>query len=219
MKMDKQESKYNKVFDIIEHPDNYTPGQLAEIMSDTETREIYNLLCMTESAMDANKEINVEAEWENFSSKHSIRPSRRFMWFGSRAASIAALIVTSIAAVAAGIAVTVAVIDHKDEPMASNDMEIPVTSITIQSDSITAQTDSIKVNVAAVMFENEPLEVIMNQVANAYGVEIKFNNKETAALHLYYKLDTTLPLDEVLSQLNTFDQINIKRNDNTITID
>ena len=64
--MDKMD-KYELVLDIVEHPEKYTSGQLAEIMSDQETREIYNLLCKTESAIEANEEVDVDAEWENFS--------------------------------------------------------------------------------------------------------------------------------------------------------
>lgn len=70
------------------------------------------------------------------------------------------------------------------------------------------------------MFEDEPLEKIMKEVADAYGVEeIRFNNLEAAALHLYYKFDPSLPLNEVVEQLNTFEQINIKQNGNILTID
>lgn len=55
--------KYELVLDIVEHPEKYTSEQLAEIMSDPETREIYNQFCKTESAIDANEEVDVDAEW------------------------------------------------------------------------------------------------------------------------------------------------------------
>ena len=209
MKMD----KYELVLDIVEHSDNYTSEQLAEILSDPETEEIYNLLCKADTAVEANKEVNVDAEWEVFSKRYAVRPRNFFMWFGSRAASIAAIISTSVVAVA----VTVAVIGHKAEQTADNGMEESAPSVA--SDSITMQTDTVKVDVTPIMFEDESLEAIMKKVAAVYGVEVVFRNKEVASLHLYYKLTPTLPLDEVVSQLNTFEQINIKRNGNTLTID
>ncbi|MFA4087158.1 MAG: DUF4974 domain-containing protein, partial [Paramuribaculum intestinale] len=70
-----------------------------------------------------------------------------------------------------------------------------------------------------VMFENEPLEKIMKEVAGAYGVDVRFDNREAALLHLYYKFDPSLPLTEIVEQLNTFEQINIKHNGNILTID
>ncbi len=210
--------KYELVLDIVEHPEKYTSEQLAEIMSDPETREIYNLLSKADSAIEANKEVYVEAEWEDFSERHSVRNRRISFWSGSRAASIAAIVSTSIVAVAAGIAVTVAVIDHKPKPIAENVVVAP-SVIAVSTDTLTTKNDTVMVNQTPVMFEDEPLEKIMKEISNAYDVEVKFNSKEAALLHLYYKFDPSLPLNEVVEQLNTFDQINIKQNGNTLTID
>lgn len=220
--MDKHESKYNTVFDIIDHPEKYPVDRLNEILSDPETREIYNLLCKADAAIEANeadKEVDVNAEWNDFSRKHSIRRRPFLTWFGSRAASIAVIICTSIVAVAAGIAVTVAVMDQKSEPVNNKEMPSETSPTEEVSEVTTVHTDTVEVPAAPVMFENEPLETIMKTVAAVYEVEVKFNNEEAATLHLYYKLDPTLSLDEVVSQLNTFEQINIKRNGDTLTID
>lgn len=210
--------KYELVLDIVEHPEKYTSEQLAEIKSDPETKEIYNLLCKTDSAIEANKEVDIEAEWEDFSEKHAVRPRRPKFWFGSRAASIAAIICTSIVAIAAGIAVTVAVIDHKPEPIVENVVVAP-SVVAVSTDTLITKNDTVMVNQTPIVFENEPLEKIMKEVAVAYDVTVKFNNKKVALLHLYYKLDPSLPLNEVVEQLNTFEQINIKQNGNTLTID
>ena len=210
--------KYDLVLDIIEHPEKYTSGQLAEIMSDSETREIYNLLCKADAAIEANEEVDVDAEWENFSEKHAVRPRRSKFWFGSRAASIAAIIGTSIVAVAAGIAVSVATVDNKPKPSAEN-IAVAQSVTTVSADTLTAHSDTALVNLIPIMFDNEPLEKIMEEVAVVYGVEIAFNNKEAALLHLYYKFDPSLPLTEVVEQLNTFEQIKIKQNGNILTID
>ena len=58
MKMD----KYDLVLDIIAHPEKYTSEELNEIMADGETREIYNLLCKTDSAIEAHNVVDVDAE-------------------------------------------------------------------------------------------------------------------------------------------------------------
>lgn len=210
--------KYDLVLDIIEHPEKYSSELLAEIMSEPETREIYNLLCKTESAIKGSEEPDINEEWENFSDSYSIHPRGVFSWLGSRAASISAIVGTSIAAVAAWIAVTVSVIDYKSEPIAEN-MAIVPSAVTVLSDTITNKCDTVNVSLTPVMFENEPLEKIMNEIAKAYGIEVKFKDVNVASLHLYYKFDPSLTLNEVIDQLNTFEQINIRRNDNTLTID
>lgn len=210
--------KYNLVLDIIEHPEKYTSEQLAEIMSEPETREIYNLLCKTESVIKSSEAPDVNAEWEKFSNSQLVHPRRVFSWLGSRAASIAAIVGTSIAAVAAGIAVTVTVINYKSEPIAEN-MAVAPSVVAVTADTIKTKCDAANVSLTPVMFENEPLEIIMKVVAKTYGIEVKFNDVNVASLHLYYKLDPSLTLNEVIEQLNTFEQINIRRNGNTITID
>lgn len=213
-----ERDKYTLVLDIIEHSDDYTSGQLAEILSDPETREIYNILCMTRSAVDADKDIDVETEWERFTQEHAGSHRRRFAVPGRRAASIAAIIGTSIVAVAAGIAVTVAVIVHKPEPTPCVETTTPSTVAETTVGTAT-KNDTINATPAPVMFENEPLERIMERIAATYGIKVKFNNKEAASLHLYYRLDPSLPLNEVVEQLNTFEQINITQNGNTLNID
>ena len=213
--------KYDLVLDIIEHPLNYTADNLTELLSDPETREIYNLLCKTESAVEANKSIDVDAEWENFGRKHTISHHRYFNWFGSRAASITAIIGTSIVAVAAGIVVTIAVSMPKSESM-ENNIEHAEYKYTLNQEKALPHilsTDSIPEELEPIQFENEPLENIMETIARIYNVSISFSSKELTSLHLYYKLDPVLTLDEVISQLNTFEQINITRNGNTLTID
>ena len=210
--------KYDLVLDIIEHPDKYSSEQLAEIMSEPETREIYNLLCKTESAIKDSEEPDVSSEWEKFSDSRLVRSRRVFSWFGNRAASIAAIVGSSIVAVAAGIAVTVSVIDHKSEPFAENTAVAP-SAVAISTDTIASKCDTVNVYMTPVMFENEPLEKIMNEVAKTYRVEVKFKDENVASLHLYYKLDPSLTLNDVIEQLNTFEQINIRRNGNTLIID
>ena len=117
--------KYDHVLDIIEHPENYTSELLAEILSDQEARAIYNLLCKTESAIKASGEPDVDAEWERFSQKSAVSRRRSFLWAGSRAASIVAIVATSIVAVAAGIAVTVSVTGHRPGPVAAEPADAP----------------------------------------------------------------------------------------------
>ena len=212
--------KYDLVLDIVEHPDKYTTQQLSEILSDPETREIYNLLCKTESAVTFNNHnIDVDAEWERFAAKRAVHRHRFFMWAGNRAASIAAIVCTSIAAMAAGIAVTVSVMESSKEPVVDIE-EAPIAETparAVVADTIVTPADTIPA-AAIVMFEDVPLEAVMKEIADKYDVEVKFTNKKTASLRLYYRLNTALSLDEVISQLNTFGHIDIKRNENTIII-
>lgn len=212
--------KYELLLDVIEHPENYPAEKIKDMLSDPETREIYNLLCKTKSALNPDTPADADAEWTEFRRRHNPTLRQRYLgWFGSRAASIAVITGTAVMAIAAGITITISVRDAK---YTSATKEIKVNTLShlaaASSDSIAAEPDTIKRDLTPVMFENESLGVIMNRVATIYSVEIRFNNMHASSLHLYYRLDPALPLDEIVSQLNTFEQINIKRNDNILTI-
>lgn len=210
--------KYELVLDIIEHPENYTPERLTEIMSDPETREIYNILCKTDSAVAASKGVDVDAEWDEFARKHNVRRRLRFLWPGNRTASIAAITGTSIIAVAAGIAITVAINDNRPEPIPNNVTVTPNLE-SLSKNTVIMSDDTVRIAKEPVMFEDEPLETIMKEVAATYGVEVMLNNEETASLHLYYRLDPSQPINEVVEQLNTFERINIRQDGNILIID
>ena len=212
--------KYELVIDIIEHPERYSSKDLEEIFSDPDTRNIYDVLCKADSAVEAQVEVDVEAEWKSFARKTAFRRGGNLMR-GNRAASIAAIIFTSIVAVAAGIAVTVGVSDH------GNKSQSPVmnaeTPMAIASEEKIIETDSVTVRngveTKILLFENEPLTTIMDHIAEIYDVKVEFGNEDVAGLHLYYTLDPSLTLEEVVDQLNNFESIDITYNGNTLIID
>ena len=218
--MDNKDYRYDMVLDIMEHPEKYTSTHLKEILSDPETREIYNLLCKTDSAIESDKDVDVDAEWERFAKAHNVRKRWPFIRRGSRAASIAIIVCTSLAAIAAGIAITVAVYKGNDsKPAVETTSNSNTVSTVIPEEGLAEPQDSIKAVTDPLMFEDSSLEDIMKAISATYGVDVTFNNKEAAGLHLYYRLDPSLTLDEVISQLNTFKQINIRLNGTTLTID
>ncbi|MDE7347658.1 MAG: DUF4974 domain-containing protein [Muribaculaceae bacterium] len=217
--MDNKDYIYDIVLDIIKHPGKYTSTQLEEVLSDPETRDIYNLLCKTDSAIESDKTVDVDAEWERFAKAHNMTKRRPFIWRGSRAASIAIIICTSLVAIAAGIAITVAVKGNDSKPAVETTSNSNTVSTVIPEEGLPEPQDSLMAVTEPVMFEDSSLEDIMKAISATYGVDVTFNSKEVASLHLYYRLDPTLTIDEVISQLNTFEQINIHRNGYTLTID
>lgn len=214
--------KYDIVLDLIEHPAKYTPEMIAEILSDPEVREIYNLLCKADSTLTSTDvEVDVDAEWQKFSKIHK-KPKFQFLWSGSRAASIAAIAFTSLAAVAIGITVAVKTFEPKPQPIevvAESSVESPVTMSETMGKDSTVVTEEVVVLNTTVVFEDAPLEEILSRVSEVHGATVEYKKPETAQLHLYYKFDPTIPLKETVEQLNTFEQINIRISGKKITVD
>ncbi len=214
--------KYELVLDMIEHPRNYSSQELEALLADPEIKKIYDILCKTNSAMEADKEVDMDAEWEAFSKKASFM-RRRFRIRGGRAASIVAIIFTSIVAMAVGVVVTVGITEHKSKPAtAKEEAGDSLVSVMKQAEASSAEIEVTKpqdIGQSQILFEDEPLSVIMEMIGPIYGVEVKFNNKDVETLHLYYKFDPSMNLEEVVEQLNTFESINITKEGKTLIID
>lgn len=210
--------KYDLVFDIIEHPDKYTSEQLAEILSEPETREIYNLLSKADTAVEAQEEFapdEVDAEWRDFQRCH-FKPRFRFMWLAGRAAGVAIFLLCSLVAVAIGVVVKVAVFERNDAPEMTNAAEPAVPVVT--ADTVAVGQDTIAPTAAPILFENATLCEIISSIEKIYNVKADFKDAKAGELHLYYRLDPANSLSETVEQLNAFEQINIRIDGTTLII-
>lgn len=212
---------YDIVLDLIEHPDNYSAERISRILSDGEARAIYNVLCKTKSALsDAGEitEAEIAAHWQALSG--SVRPVRfGFLRRGSRAASIAVVAVSSLAAVALGVAVTVRVLTANVEGDVPAKAEQIIVSAAPADTGEEVAAEPAQQAGAVVLFEDEPLGGILDAVCRAYSVEVECRNAEAAALHMYYRFNPQLPLSEIVEQLNTFEQIKIRIDGHTLIVE
>ena len=209
---------YDIVLDLIEHPERYTAQQMAEILAEPEAREIYNLICKSESSLKANGAVaDVDAEWESFT-RQNFRPRFRLLRFRSRAASIAVIVLSSVAALAVGLAVTVNLSESGCEPEMAEEINAPSAVLAV-ADTVAVPDDSIRQSASPVLFENETLAAILDTVAGWHGVTVSYGTPDVAELHLYYRFDPKLPLSEIVEQLNTFEQINIRLDGKTLIVD
>ena len=87
----------------------------------------------------------------------------------------------------------------------------------------TAQRDTIPLGeapgkTAPLQFDNAPLDKIVAEMAAYYRVRVACHNNGTAKLRLRYLWDRSLPVEEAVETLNTFDKVNLSFADSTITI-
>lgn len=206
--------KYDTVFDLLEHPEKYSEEEICSILSDEEAREIYVALSQTHSAENfRNCKVDIEQEWKTFTNRKRKPLLLRFL--SIRAASIVIVLLTSAAAVALGFAVKSTVFEDKTAD--STEQVTESACITAEATSI-EEKDSIA-TATIITFEDACLKDVMQSIAEHYGMKINFKNKDAESLHIFYRLDTSTPIDEIIEQLNTFTQINIHRDSNTINIE
>ena len=217
--------KYDRILDLAEHPERYSPEQVVELLSDPDGKTFYNTLCKTVSVMNFDKPISddtVDAEWERVTGEPMIKRRKKLLTLKkrpySRVASVTTIICTSLAAVALGLSFTISVMDKKPmgtevkEPQPKLERKDAVNDTIISGESMTAA-------ITPVIFEDTPLKDILDVVSGHYGVELKYNTPEAARLHLYYKFDARRPLRDIVEQLNTFEKINISIDADTLIIE
>lgn len=208
--------KYDFVLDLVEHPDKYSDEDIAGILADSETKEIYTLLCKTGAALDAGSmsPAEVDGEWRRFTARNFSRHGLS----GSRAASIAATIaLVSLVSAGVGVTITLSRPEKTAEPVpAAEQPAAPRAAIDV--DKTAVATDTTQTILAPVIYEDVELGTILTEIARHYGVTVEYGNKEAAGLHLYYKFDPTQSIDETVEQLNTFNHINIRVDGTTLTI-
>ena len=64
----------NRLLDALEHPENYSDAEVEQILTDSEAREVYDMLRKTADASAPVAEINLDEEWRRFEAK---QPKRR----------------------------------------------------------------------------------------------------------------------------------------------
>ena len=213
----------DRLLDALEHPENYSDAEVEQLLTDPEAREVYDMLHKAADASAPVPEINLDEEWRRFEAKQPKRRPLIFRWLSfvaSRNAAAAVLaLVGTLAVVAATIGVTHYFNAHKE--MAQTEQTEPQKQ-TVIADSNVTPTDTIPTETTPLpettVFKGENLERILANIADYYGATVKFNQDAAKSLLLYFEWDQSLPLSEVVEQLNNFEQINITLTDKVLTV-
>lgn len=215
--------KIDRLLDALEHPENYTDTEVEQILSDPQAREVYDMMRKTADVSAPVPEINLDEEWQRFEAKqreHKPFILRLLPFLASRnAAAVVLALAGTLAVVAATIGVT-HYIGARQELAQTQQTEQQEQTVVANTDI--APTDTIPVEKVplpqTILFKGETLETILADIARYYGATVKFNQNAAKSLQLYFEWNQALPLNEVVEQLNNFEQINITLTDNVLTV-
>ena len=205
-----QNDKIRLLLDMHEHPENYTDEQLAAMLND----ELQEHLASAKRAMTDIPEPDVDAEWQRFEQVH-FAPAKNRRWL-KVAAMIAVVLMLSAFTYAAIHAVRHSTVDKAKEPT-----EDVVTAT--QPDSTVGPrlgvADSATVAVEPIVFDNLPLDQMLEKIAPHYGMQVEFRNEGARALRFYFVWQPDEDLDAALERLNLFESVNISKEGNTIVVE
>lgn len=222
--------KFEKILDIIDHQEKYSDEEIREILQDEECRKLYQTMMEVDSAVEnPSPIINVDEEWEKFSQEHQLQEeatqnaaqeaaSHPITSWRKLAASIAGFVLISGIAFAA----IHTYIKRSQEPTQVTADTHPEV---IKSDSAkqVAAKDSLahpKPEKPAIhkTFENVAFEQMISEIASYYDLQVKFENNEDKTLRLYYEWDSHLSIENIVKELNQFENVNIKLQQNELIV-
>lgn len=213
----------DRLLDALEHPENYNDTEIEQLLTDPDEREVYEMLRKTADISAPVPEINIDEEWRRFEAKQPKRRPVILRWLSFMASRNAAAVVTALVGTLAVVAATIGVTHYfnANKEMAQTEQTEPQKQTAI-ADSKVAPTDTIPAETTplpeTIVFKGENLERILADMAGYYGATVKFNQDAAKSLLLYFEWDQSLPLNEVVEQLNNFEQINITLTDKALTV-
>ena len=216
--------KFEKILDIIDHQEKYSDEEIREILQDEECRKLYQTMVEVDSALESPSPIiNVDEEWEKFSQKHQLQeeathPITSITSWRKLAASIAGFVLIS------GIAFA-AIHTYIKRSQETTQVTADTLPEVIKSDSAkqVAAKDSLthpKPEKPAIhkTFENVAFEQMISEIASYYDLQVKFENNEDKTLRLYYEWNSHSSIENIVKELNQFENVNIELQQNELIV-
>lgn len=212
--------KFEKILDIIDHQEKYSDEEIHEILQDEECRKLYQTMVEVDSALESPSPIiNVDEEWGKFSQKHQLQEvSHPITSWRKLAASIAVFVLISGIAFAA---IHTYIKRSQETTQVTADTHPEV----IKSDSAkqVAAKDSLthpKPEKPAIhkTFENVAFEQMISEIASYYDLQVKFENSEDKTLRLYYEWNSHSSIENIVKELNQFENVNIELQQNELIV-
>ena len=213
--------KFEKILDIIDHQEKYSDEEIREILQDEECRKLYQTMVEVDSALESPSPIiNVDEEWEKFSQEHQLqeKATHPITSWRKLTASIAGFVLISGIAFAA----IHTYIKHSQE---TTQVTADTHPEVIKSDSAkqVAAKDSLthpKPEKPAIhkTFENVAFEQMISEIASYYDLQVKFENNEDKTLRLYYEWNSHSSIENIVKELNQFENVNIELQQNELIV-
>ena len=208
--------KTDLLFRMMDDPGQYTDEQWREILADSECASLYEMMSKTRSALDAEhaeEEFTAETvdqEWERFAAAHAARTVKPFDW----RKIVAAIVVLAVFGIAAA-----AIYSHFVHTPQTETIENTAPNINPQvTDRTEGAVDAVSDKQQSHLYDDIPLEQIINDLAAHYNVQPQWHGDEVRTLRLYYKWEPDFTLDEVVEMLNNFEAFSVKLDGNQLVI-
>ena len=203
--------KIERIIDMTEHPERYTEDELRQMLiDDDEGSRIYRTIAelnaaltyeeMAKSDKDRNAKMRLSDKWN------------KLRFINKTAAVIVAICLIS------GITYAAVALIHQPSTPEKTEAEAHVIMESPSAPVLSAPASSVPDPIVKT-YEDAPLSTIVADIARTFSKHHAYRSNKADSLRLYFRLDTRRGLEKNISELNTFENINIEIKGDTIVVD
>ena len=219
------EDYIKKIWDMLDNPQAYSEEEILALLRDNEeAREAYRQIVEVKRSYRqvhaADKSIDVDKAWERFAAEHPVEVKRHrslyISWFtGARkyAAIGVAVLMMSGLSYAAIVQIRTRNEIRKEQPAVTERKPATVRKTEAPVDAV----DTVQVQPRT--FDNVPLEKMLPEIAEHYGMDVRFLSEEAKKLRLFFTWNPQESIDKVIDKLNQFERLNVMRDGRNIIVE
>ena len=219
------EEHIKEIWDMLDNAQAYSDEEIRHLLSeDEDAREAYRLMVEIKNSYrqlhSADKAIDVDRAWERFASEHPEKRNKQQPQFMGRLASLRKYAAIGIAVLLMSGLSYAAIIQmrrkneiRKKQPVLAEMKSVPARQY--EASSETADTLQVKPKT----FDNVPLGRMLPEIADYYGMKVKFLSEDVKELRLFFTWNPKESIDKVINKLNQFERLNVKRDGQDIVVE
>ena len=216
--------KTDLLFQMLEHPEQYSEAQWRDILADDECRELYTLMAKTKSATQATQvtDDEIDAEWQRLAHHKNLTATVIPLWrkIAAAAAIMIAFFGFTYAAVRTGFFGVEKFLapketTHVEKKTTTKEPETKIEEVLTEEE----QVEEVPVKVEPHLYDNVPLEQMLNELSAYYHVDVEYHSEDVRSLRLYYQWEPEYPLDKVVEMLSHFETFNIHLEGNKLIVE
>ena len=220
--------KWDMLLDLLEHPEKYSETQKAELLGDEEVKVLYQQMVETRQALDFDKlkeEMkmpSVDEEWKKLKEEKKKSTEVAFLWSPMRkVAAIAAVLVVSGFAFAAIHLVTLSQqsSEKNDTELVASDDNSAQQVPTPQKTYTEENTDTASIAKLPLVYENAELQNILTPIAEHFHLQVTYQNESVRHIRLFLQLREDMSIDDIITLMNHFEKVNIRREGQTLIVE
>lgn len=226
----KEREHITRLLEMLENPEAYSEQEIHDIInSDEETSATYRLMVAAKQGyrhMQTAQNEDVDAAWQRFENEKlktksnktaNEQPLSSFFSLHSSIQKLAASFIGILLISGIAFAAIHMVRQHQK----------PVVQNTEQTANITKPVNIVPIDtlnndtaiVQSIVYDNMPLEEVLQEIAKYYGAEVTFQNEEARQLRFHFVWNQQQGMEKVISDLNHFKRLHVTMKKNQLIVE